>query len=617
MKRNIISYMRTISVGLLFVLAILTGCATSEKTPLETSTSTLPAFSRSIQQEGLRAVDENDQQVDQALNKTQLEGRAKKEPTEQEVTITPEAFYYLLSGEIAGQRSDYNLSADSYIRAARLTNSPRVAARAAQIAMYAKDYKVAMDAATVWANSDPDNIAARKLVAGLQLREGDTEKAIDNYTRVLSSPGVDFEKTVLQIAESIVSNTSKPYPVIESLIERFPGTAELPFAYAYIALRQNDVATAERNLEKALSLRPDWDAALLMKTKLVAQSGDTATALAMLEKATLQFPDNAEIHTLYAKMLAMQHDYPKAVKHFQRVVELDPGNADAGFALAIMQSALGDFDSARDGLLELAKNPRYRQRAYLQLGQLSAENQLYDEALAWLDQVESGPLAYDAHIYASEILLKQHDLEGALSQLKRLRNQFPQLNARITLREAEIHSKNNQPEKAVEVLSAALEINPEDKQLLYMRSLLADQIGDYQMAESDLKALLKLEPDNVNALNALGYILCNRTDRLHDAEGYLQQAFKLKPNDPAILDSMGWLRYRQKNINDALKYLQSAYLQNNDVEIGAHLAEVLWVGNQHEQARHILQEIWKKDSAHDVLLKMKQRFPQAFIGIVD
>lgn len=607
MKKNFITDINLIFISLFVALAGLTGCATSEKPIL--SGDSLPAYSDS--KKNL----DNEGDIATVESESAAASKDSVEPSEQQATISPEAFYYLLSGEIAGQRHRFDLSADSYIRAAKLTRSPQVAARAAQIAMYAKDYEAAMEAATVWTDAEPDNIAARKLVAGLQLKQGKTEQAINNYIHVLSTPDADFEKSAIQIADGISVNTTQPYPIIEALIERFPGTAELPFAYALMATRQKDFETAESNLDQALAIRPDWDSALLMKTKLVAQSGDTVTAMRMLEKATVRFPDNAEIHTLYAKLLAMQHEYPKAVKHFQRVVDLDPENADAGFALAIMQSTLGDFDSARDGLLELAKKPKHRQRAYLQLGQLAAENKLFDEALAWLDQVDSTPLAYDAQIYASDILLEQKDFSGALTRLRKLRNTYPQLSPRIVLREAEIYSQTKRPEKAVEVLSGTIATHPTEKQLLYMRSLLADQIGDYQLAESDLLALLALEPDNVNALNALGYILCNRTERLQDAEQYIQRAIKLKPDDAAIMDSMGWLRYRQNNYEEALTYLQAAYQKNNDVEIGTHLAEVLWMDNQQDKAKQILQEVWKKDSSHQSLLKMKQRLPDAFTGI--
>jgi tetratricopeptide (TPR) repeat protein len=613
-KRNLITGKQAISIGLLMVLAGLMGCATTQK-PSQPD-ETLPAFSDSQQSLGDDASSDANMVSKAQVGAKSGEVNKQENTATQEATITPEAFYYLLSGEIAGQRQRFNLSADSYIKAAQLTQSPQVAARAAQIAIYAKDYAAALDAATVWTNVEPDNITARKLIAGLQLKQGETDQAISNYVHVLSASGVDFEQSAIQIAGSVSANTTQPYPIIDALSNHFPGTAELPFAYAVVAARQKDFEIAESKLDQALAIRPDWDSALLMKTKLVAQSGDTAKASKMLADATRQFPDNAEIHTLYAKLLAMQHDYPKSIKHFKRVVDLDPGNADAGFSLAIIQSTLGDFDAAREGLLELAKNPSHRQRAYLQLGQLAAENKLPDEALAWLDQVDSGALAYDAQIYASEILLEQKDVEGALNRLSKLRNLYPQLSTRIALREAEIHSQNKQLEEAIEVLNGAIETDLGSKQLFYMRSLLADQVGRYELAESDLKAVLALEPDSVNALNALGYILCNRTERLQEAEQYLLRAIKIKPDDPAIMDSMGWLRFRQHNYEAALKYLQAAYQQNNDVEIGAHLAEIFWALDRREEARLVLQEVWGKDSDHDALMQMRQRLPQAFLGIV-
>ncbi len=611
MKRNFSHYINAISIGLLIALTGLTGCAISEKPDL--SDGSLPAYSGAE-----HSIDSNRKTLekpDSTKKHTVEKNKNQADADEPVETITPEAFYYLLSGEIAGQRNHFNLSADSYLKAAELTQSPQVAARAAQVAMYAKDYDKAMDAVNVWTAVEPENITARKLIAGLQLKQGDTEQAIDNYTYVLSASEVDFEKSAVQIAHSIQANTSQPYPIIKVLIERFPGTAELPFAYALVAAKRKDFKIAASMLDQSLTIRPDWDTALLLKIKLVAQSGDTAAAIQMLEEATTQFPDNAEIHMLYAKLLAMQQDYPKAAEHFQRVTDIDPGNSDAGFALAIMHSAVGDYDLARDGLLELAKNPDNRQRAYLQLGQLAAENNLNDEALAWLDRVDSGALGYDAQIFASEILLKQKQVDKALDRLRKLRNQYPQQSAGIALREADIYSQNNQPENAIEVLDSVIATNPQEKELLYMRSLLADQVGRFDLAESDLLAVLAIEPDNVNALNALGYILCNRTERLDDAEHYLERAIQLKPDDPAIMDSIGWLRYRQNKYDDAIKYLQAAYQQKNDVEIGAHLAEVYWMLDRQNDAKKVLQEVWLKDSTHDSLLQMQQRFPAAFVDV--
>ena len=610
MKRNFSSCTKVISISLLITLTGLVGCAPLVK-PKPSSKAT-PTYSD-------KGVDSHKKTPEKPELANQRKGdkhkKTEKASAEESETISPEAFYYMLSGEIAGQRNHYNLSADSYLRAAKLTNSPQIAARAAQVALYAKDYDKAMDAVSVWTDAEPENISARKLEAGLQLKQGKTQQAIDNYIYVLSAPDVDFEKTAVQIAHSIQGNTSEPYPVLDALSQHFSDTAEMPFSYALVAAKLKDFKIAENKLDQALVIRPDWDSALLLKIKLVAQSGDTSSAVQMLEQATTQFPDNAEIHMLYAKLLAMQQDYPKAIVHFQRVTELDPDNSDAGFALAIMHSAHGDYDLARDGLLALAKKPQNRQRAYLQLGQLAAENKLYDEALSWLDQVESGALGYDAQIFASEILLEQKQVDDALDRLRKLRNQYPQQSTEIALREADIYSQNKQPDNAIEVLDSAIETNPKEKQLLYMRSLLADQVGQYDLAESDLQAVLAIEPDNVNALNALGYILCNRTGRLQDAEKYLERAINLKPDDPAIMDSIGWLRFRQGNFNAALKYLEPAYQQKNDVEIGAHLAEVYWTLDQKNDAKKVLQEVWTKDSTHDSLLQMQKRFPAAFADI--
>jgi tetratricopeptide (TPR) repeat protein len=148
----------------------------------------------------------------------------------------------------------------------------------------------------------------------------------------------------------------------------------------------------------------------------------------------------------------------------------------------------------------------------------------------------------------------------------------------------------------------------DNEELLYSRSLTAEKMGRIDMMEQDLKRILQRDPNNARALNALGYTLADRTDRYQEAYGYIERAFKQRPDDIAILDSMGWVLYRLGRLDEAQEYLRRAAAQIRDGEIAAHLGEVLWAAGKRDEARQIWEEALKFAPDHEVLQQTIQRF---------
>jgi tetratricopeptide (TPR) repeat protein len=158
--------------------------------------------------------------------------------------------------------------------------------------------------------------------------------------------------------------------------------------------------------------------------------------------------------------------------------------------------------------------------------------------------------------------------------------------------------------------SRALMQNPEDADLLYARALTAEKVDRLDITESDLLKVLSTEPENANALNALGYTLADRTERLQEALEYIKRAMELVPDDPAILDSLGWVSYRLGKMQDAVKWLSKAFEIMGDAEIAAHYGEVLWKLNQHDKAREVWQKGRDNDAEHPVLVETLKRLNQ-------
>ena len=216
----------------------------------------------------------------------------------------------------------------------------------------------------------------------------------------------------------------------------------------------------------------------------------------------------------------------------------------------------------------------------------------------------SGEYWLDARIRAAALLAKSGDAEAALLKLESLSRHDQTDNTRIQvyLAKGEVLRSVSRNKEAYSVYNTALAISPENTDLLYARALTAEKLNMLDVTESDLKMVIMHEPKNASALNALGYTLADRTTRLNEAREYILKAAQLLPDDPAILDSLGWVYFRLGQYEESIKWLSKAFNNLQDAEIAAHLGEALWMDGQIEKAKNI----WKKGeklSGNQVLLK--------------
>ena len=162
----------------------------------------------------------------------------------------------------------------------------------------------------------------------------------------------------------------------------------------------------------------------------------------------------------------------------------------------------------------------------------------------------------------------------------------------------------------MEVYNRALTEHPGNEDLLYARALMAEKIDRIDLLEADLRAILEQDPDNATALNALGYTLADRNERIHEAFGYIKRALEARPDDPTVIDSMGWVHFRMGNYPEAEKYLRRAFELLKDAEIAGHLSELYWAKGDKSQAWDVLHRALEKDPDDEYLLELQQRFTQ-------
>ena len=162
--------------------------------------------------------------------------------------------------------------------------------------------------------------------------------------------------------------------------------------------------------------------------------------------------------------------------------------------------------------------------------------------------------------------------------------------------------------RCVYLLSDGLEELPDYPELLYDRAMAAEKIGKLDVLEKDLRKLIQLKPDHAHAHNALGYSYAEHNNRLPEALELIEKAIKLSPEDPYIIDSLGWVHYRMGNLNKGVTYLKQAFVIKPDPEIAAHLGEVLWMQGTKEEAKEIWRSTIKSHPENEVLLNTMKKF---------
>jgi tetratricopeptide (TPR) repeat protein len=536
---------------------------------------------------------------------------AKQETKREAVktAIDPDVLFMLLTAELAGQRGQYGIALEGYMEAAKRVHDPRFAERAAMIAMYLKDDKRTNEAVNLWLRQDVNSITARKFAALSALKSGDKPAAIAHIEFLLKNDPAGFEKSLLELAGVLQKEDKTPaiFEALDAVSLKHPDQAVIYFVEALLAAQMNEPVLAAAKIDQALRVQPDWDKALMFKAQLALLSGDFNEAKAVLKNASVKFPNDDKIKKLLAQVLIKTKAYNEASQIYQDIIKTNPTDNDSRFALGLVYFQMDKDDEAEEVFNALLDQPELSQQARFYLGKLEEKQGDMQKALVWYDKVSDGPLVFEASISAIALLSKDKQFAQAETRLASLAKKFPKQKVRILLVQSELLGQQKEYDKAFSLLTNALAAVPDDKDVLYAHALMAEHVGKLDVLEADLQKILKNYPDSVEALNALGYTLADKTKRYDEAERYLQHALKLAPNEAVIVDSYGWLQFKRGNAAKALGYLQRAYAMQQENEIAVHLAEVLWVLGRKDEAKKIIKEATKNAPEDQYLLDFKAR----------
>jgi tetratricopeptide (TPR) repeat protein len=505
-------------------------------------------------------------------------------------SFSEETVFSLLSAELAGQRDRFDIALGNYLTQARKTQDPGVSERAFRIAEYLGADQPALETALLWARNAPGDLDAQRAAAIQLARNGQYDESLVYMEKVLQGQGdTHFDFLALSAADTDENTRRGLLQSFERLLAKYPGNGQLIFGKAL--LMQQD-----GNTEGALGLLEDNPpqegeiAPILLRARLLATLDRGDEAMPLLEKNLKKIPDDKRLRLTYARMLVEQNRMDDAKVQFATLVQQYPDDDELRYSLALVCLEGKAWDEAYSYLQELVERGSHVDSARLNLGRIAEERGDPQAALDEYAQVGPGTDFLPAQLRQADILIANGRADEASRRLAEARDAQPDYAIQLYLIEAETLANNDKTQSAWLVLQNAIKQNPDDLNLLYTRSMLAEKRNDLAQMEKDLRAILAREPNNAMALNALGYTLSDRTTRFDEARVLIERAHQLNPEDPAVLDSLGWVNYRLGNLDDAERYLRSALERFPDHEVAAHLGEVLWANGKQREAR----KIWGK-----------------------
>ena len=511
--------------------------------------------------------------------------------------------FQALVGEFALQRGDTKLGSDAWTDLAQRTRDPKVVARATEVAGFARQFDRALELSRLWLEVEPDSAKARQSQSTLLILSNRLDELAPQLVSLLEQDKANLGNNLMHLNRMLARHEDKK--AVQSLVDRvaapYDDLPEAHFAMAQAAANANDNLRALNETEKTLQLRPDWESAALaraqLQTRLSAQ-----TAIDSLSTFVGANPNARDARLALARLLITEKRYDEARRHFDRLIKDNPDNPDVIYPVAMLALQQGDMTTGRSQLEHLLTTDfADKSTIHFFLGQLDQEQKKPEAAAEHYRQVTAGQQYIAARSRLAQILLQQGKTNEARELLHNTRGGTADERTQLILAESQILREAGRHNDAYIVLDLALTAQPDNPELLYEAALTAERIGKPEILEIHIKHLLSIKPDHAHALNALGYSLAERNTRLPEAFDLIAKALNLTPEDPFIMDSMGWVLYRQGKLAESLKTLENAYRIKADPEIAAHLGEVLWTMNRKDDARRILNDALKAHPDNEVL----------------
>ena len=518
-----------------------------------------------------------------------------------------QTFYDLLVAEVAGTRGNLGLALENYRRQALVTRDPGVIARAVSTASYQKNNKALQELGILWAEVEPDSIQARNMAFYAQAQQANLSLAFEHARHLLSQNNGKY----MVLLPSYTANLDEEqrlhllelYTIAE---QNKPGNRDLLLGKTLLLAQLARVDEALSTAHQLLDEYPDDQPARLVAAQIQHKAGHHRESISELEQGLKYAPKSQQLQLQLIRFMA-ESNLPLAIEKMTALANQEPSNDKFKLALALLHRENHEPEPAKVIYHALIDNGHLVSQAHFQLAVMAEQNQASDDALRHYRMVNNNNLFLQATVRISQILADRDQLNDARLYLHKLRLDYPNHASAFYQIESQLLIERQGHQSAQALLDEGLAEHPDNIELLYSRSLVHEKLGNIAATEKDLRAIIERDTNNASALNALGYTLANRTERYDEALELIQRALEIKPNDPAIRDSLGWVLYKRGEYDEALGHLRAAMNTMPDPEVAAHLGEVLWATGEEDEARSIWQNAIDDNPSSEFLLNTLKR----------
>jgi tetratricopeptide (TPR) repeat protein len=519
-----------------------------------------------------------------------------------------DAMTEFLTAEIEAQRGQTAPALATMSRLARDLRDPQIARRAVELAIRARATEPALEMAVLLVELEPESTLGRDLVASLVGSGGDIARAREQVAAIVAaSPGKPLLLTQLAYFFGRYPDKAAVLEATRAIAGRYPSLPESRYAIGVAALLAGDHELALVESKAALERRPAWGQAAILHAQ-VLRKVSPAEVIPFYESFAKRHPDAKDARLQLAREYASARRYPEARKEFKAVERLSGSDPQVPYAIGLLALQVEDWDDAEAAFRRaLGMGHPDEGAVYMGLGQAAEGAKRTDEALDWYGKVDSSD-RMRAQLRIATLIAKRDGLAKGRAYLQAIEPRSQEDRIQMIQIEAQLLRDAKAWQDTYDMLSAAVERFPDSFELLYDRAMAAERVDRLDVLETDLRRVIELKPDYAHAYNALGYTLADRTTRIDEAYALIEKALKLSPEDPFILDSMGWVQYRRGNFDEALRNLKAAHAARPDPEIAAHLGEVLWTMGRKDEARQVWKAALSDHPDHETLLAVIQKF---------
>ncbi|HEV7608161.1 MAG TPA: tetratricopeptide repeat protein [Steroidobacteraceae bacterium] len=488
----------------------------------------------------------------------------------------------LVHADMALSRGDCRGGTERYLKAAQATNDAKISERASQVASECQQIAASARAARRWQKLDPESAPAAAAVALAAVRLYQPAEA---GTAILRTHALGGDESLIKLIGDVsdAGGTAIALNTLRPLLESPDVSDRLLAAGTDLALETFDFATAHKLADRMLTNEPASGTARAQLARVLTAEGDAVAAIAVAQEAAALEPDTERF--AYADTLLRLDRVDEARQELESMRSDASVRDEADLRLGKLAYQMGDMTEAGRRFGSLIGSQSAAPEAFFYLSSIAEREGRTDLALEGYSKLAEAGAGLVVRGRAARLLLKRDERAAAFRLLDEHAAKERSEILDVEFAKAALLDDVGRSTEAIALLQLALERFPDHPGVRYQIALMQDKAGMERESVRTFETLLKDRPEDASLLNALGYSLADRNQKLPRAEAMIRRALLASPDNPAFLDSLGWVLFRRGDIPGALPQLERAYRIFPDAEIASHWGELLWVSGKQAEAR--------------------------------